>query len=191
VIQREVEKENRKTGEKKKVQTDVAVCVYIEEQTGNEVISMLRVDSLNFSEDDAFQSAAIKFFKKIKNPISEGTYPDWSRYFIPGMRFRGRVVVKQKKDKDNNVVTNYYLDIPTCRPILPSDMHPDAAATLPANNAPKTDEKALSLANAKLIVKGCANRSEAVMRLYEAKAPADIMDAFKDADEKKLIAYPI
>lgn len=191
VITREVEKENKKTREKKKVKVDSAVCVYEEEITKNEVVSILNIDSLNFSDDDTYQSAVVKFFKKIKTPLVEGVYPVWENYFLPGMRFRGRVVVKQKKDKDGNTITNYYLDIPTCRPILPSDMHPDALATLPTNNAPKTNEAALSLANAKLIVKGCASRADALCRLYEARVSEDVVDAFKAADDAKQIAYPI
>lgn len=179
----------KKDGTRATIKVDKAICDFVEESTGNIVSAFFRVDSLNFSEDESFESGVVRFFKKIKKPLAENICPIWENHFIVGMRFRGRVVIG--KDENKKPINRYFLDIPTCRPILPSDMHPDAAATLPTSNAPKTDEKALSLANAKLIVKGCANRSEAILKLYEAKVPVEILDAFKAADDAKQIVYPI
>lgn len=179
----------KKDGTRVTIKVDKAICDFAEESTGNVVTAFFRVDSLNFSEDESFESGVVRFFKKIKQPLVENVAPDWTQHFLVGMRFRGRVAIG--KDENKKPTNRYFLDVPTCRPILPSDMHPDAVATPPTNNAPKTDEKALSLANAKLIVKGCANRSEAILKLYEAKVPVDILDAFKAADDAKQIVYPI
>lgn len=178
-----------KSGIKKSIKVDTAVCEFQEKNTKNVVVAFFRVDSLNFSSDESFESGVIRFFRKIKHPLTEGVSPDWGNYFIPGMRFRSRVVVKT--DKDTKKPTGiYYLDVPTCRPLLASDTVGEDFEQ-PSTDAPKTNSTALCLANAKLIVKGCQNRSEAILKLYEAKVPNEIMDAFKAADDDKLIVYPI
>lgn len=125
-----VDKEDKITGEKRKVLVDKAICEFVEEKTKNIVVSFLKVDSLNFSDDGKFESGIVTFFKKIKKPLPiDRDVNDWTEHFITGMRFRSRVAVKTKLDNDHvHQITSYYLDIPTCRPILPSDMHPEAVS---------------------------------------------------------------
>ena len=129
------------------------------------------------------------FFKKIKKPLpADQDVNDWTEHFITGMRFRSRVVVVTKLDKDKNPVTSYYIDIPTCRPILQSDKHPEAvAATTPSQTAPEASD----LANAKLIVHGCTNRTDALQRLTDAKVSDTIITAFVKASSAGQITYPI
>lgn len=179
-------------GSIKKVTTEKAICVFEEEQTKNQVTTTFRVDSLNFSKDESYESAVIKFFKKIKTPLVEGECPVWENYFVVGMRIRGRVVVKPDVDKDNLPVVKYFLDVPTCRPILQSDMHPEASATL---NTPKTDAKPVyspsDLANALLLAKGAKTNSEAMDKLKAADATKDIVMALFNADLDGRVTYPI
>ena len=109
------------------------------------------------------------------------------------MRFRGRVAIG-KEEKEGKKVPNgkYFLDVPTCRPILPSDMHPDAAATL---NTPQTDAKAptanADLLNALILVKGSKDITEAAFKLAEAKAPHELSLAFQTAMSEGKITFPI
>lgn len=97
------------------ITVDKAIIVLEEERTKNEVLSIMRVDTLNFSQDDAFESAIIRFFRKIGHPLKKGIEPNWDDYFVVGMRFRARVVVGKDNDKKSN--GKYYLDVPTCRPV--------------------------------------------------------------------------
>jgi len=99
----------------------MAVCEFEEHGGKNIVVTMFRIDKLNFGEDEKFRSGVVKFFQKLGTPLPENKYPNWKEHFVVGMRFRGRVVVKTEKDKDGNSVMKYYLDVPTVRKLLPSD----------------------------------------------------------------------
>lgn len=182
----------RKDGSRVTVKVDKAICEFVEESTRNIVTTFFRVDSLNFSDDESFESAVVRFFKKIKAPIPENAEPEWDRHFIVGMRFRARVAI----GKDEKKVPNgkYFLDVPTCRPLLPSDKHPDAVASA-QDNAKQTSTAAGSpsalLANAKLVVHGAANMTDALQRLSDAKVPDDIIAAFVQANSKGQITYPV
>jgi hypothetical protein len=188
VIQQTKTKE--KDGIKKNIKVDTAVCEFIEKDTKNIVVAFFRVDSLNFSTEDAYESGVIRFFKKIKNPLVEGVAPDWDNYFIPGIRFRSRVVVKLGPDKLPTGV--YYLDVPTCRPLLPSDKAGEDFEKPPQTTMPpKPSPEASELANAKLIAHGCANRTDALQRLADAKIDGSIIAAFVRASNAGEITYPI
>ena len=171
-------------GADKTISVDKAICVFEEETTKNEVLSMMRVDSLNFSEDDAFESAIIRFFRKIQHPLREGIEPNWDDYFVTGMRFRGRVVMGKDQNK-KSVIGKYYLDIPTCRPLLPSDKTDGGQTSTepPSNGA--------LLANAMIIVHGCTNGYDAFQRLTDAKVKPEVVQAFLSADKAGQIKYPI
>ena len=169
-------------GVEKAINVDKAIIVFEEETTKNEVVSLMRVDSLNFSEDDAFESAIIRFFRKIGHPLVEGVEPNWDDYFVVGMRFLARVAV----GKDDKKVPNgkYYLDVPTCRP-LKGTVAP--ATTMPPKPAPEASD----LANAKFVCHGCANRADALQRLADANVNASVITAFVKASSAGLITYPI
>ena len=177
-----------KDGTEKIVKVDKAICEFEERDTKNIVIAFFRVDSLNFSEDESFESGVVRFFKKIKCPLPENTPPDWTQFFIVGMRFRARVVIK--KDQDNKPNGNYYLDVPTCRPLLPSDKAREDFGTT-NNDAPQTNASVDSLANIKIIITGCVNSTTAYQRLLEAKVPPETIQAFLAADKRGEIGYPV
>ncbi len=182
----------RKDGSRITVKVDKAICDFVEEQTKNIVTAFFRVDSLNFSEDESFESAVVRFFKKIKAPIPENAEPEWDRHFIVGMRFRGRVAI----GKDDKKVPNgkYFLDVPTCRPLLASDKHPDAVASAKENAAQTptaVGSPSVLLANAKLVVHGAANMTDALQRLADAKVTDEVIAAFVQANAKGQITYPI
>jgi hypothetical protein len=160
------------------IQVDKAICVFEEEGTKNEVLSLMRVDSLNFSEDDAFESAIIRFFRKIQHPLKEGIEPNWDEYFVVGMRFRARVACGKDGDKRPN--SKYYLDIPTCRPL--------GATQSPTPPSQKPDA---TLTNALLLAKGATNGIEAYSKLLDAKAPSDLIALFVQADKLGQVTYPI
>lgn len=168
-------------GVEKAINIDKAIIVFEEETTKNEVISLMRVDSLNFSEDDAFESAIIRFFRKIGHPLKEGIEPNWDEYFVVGMRFLARVAV----GKDDKKVPSgkYYLDVPTCRPLK--------GTTPPTTTPAKPSPDGASLANALLIVHGCANISDAIKRLSTANVTQDVMTAFLDANAAGKLTFPI
>jgi hypothetical protein len=181
-----VDKEDKNTGEKKKVLVDKAICEFVEESTKNIVVTFLKIESLNFSDEGKYESAVVTFFKKIKRPLPpDQDVEDWTQHFVLGMRFRSRVVIKQKLNKDGTRVNNYYLDIPTCRPILPSDMHPEAAATL--NN----QDAAATLANAVFLAKGAKDFHEAMAMLEKANAPKDIVMALFQAHQDGKVKFPL
>jgi hypothetical protein len=158
------------------IQVDKAICVFEEETTKNEVLSMMRVDSLNFSDDDAFESAIIRFFRKIQHPLKEGIEPNWDEYFVVGMRFRARVAMGKDQNK-KPVIGKYYLDVPTCRPI--------GATTSPSETYTAT------LANACLLAKGAKNSQDAYFKLVDAKAPSELIALFVQADKLNQIQFPI
>jgi len=183
---------DRKDGSRVTVKVDKAICEFVEEQTTNIVTAFFRVDSLNFSEDEAFESAIVRFFKKIKAPIPENAEPEWDRHFIVGMRFRGRVVVGRDDKKLPN--GKYFLDVPTCRPLLASDKHPEAVASAKENGrqtSTAAGPTSALLANAKIIVHGAANVTDALQRLSDAKVQDDVIAAFVQANAKGQITYPI
>lgn len=148
---------------------DKAICVFEEQTTKNIVMAFFKVDALNFAEEESYQSAILKFFRKIGHPVPDNTYPDWSEYFVPGMRFRSRVVVKPD--------SKYYVDVPTVRKLLPTDINP-------------VKTEAERLANAHIVVKGCVNSQDAFMRLLDAKVDSECISAFVAADKAGKITYP-
>ena len=173
----------KKDGTRVTIKVDKAICEFEEEKTNNVVTAFFRVDSLNFSEDEAFESGVVRFFKKIKAPLPENGYPDWTQHFIVGMRFRGRVALGKGADKKPN--GNYYLDVPTCRPIMESDKHPEAAAN---QSAPQTNA---TLANAKFLCKGAKSYSEAEDMLRKAAVDTPLLVALFEAHHDDKLVYPI
>lgn len=193
-----------KDGIKTTENAEKAVCDFEDTASKNIVTAFFRIDKLNFSEDESFRSAVIRFFHKIGSPLTENKEPNWEDKFIVGMRFRGRVKVKQGEDKDHKVVVRYYLDIPTVRKLLPTDFEGAAPAVTTSGTAtgtggmtfaqpapdrsPDADRK--RLLNAQIIVKGCATSNDAMMRLLDAGVGNDIIAAFVQADKNGLITYP-
>lgn len=172
------------------VNKTMAICEFEEVQTKNIVSTQFRIDKLNFGDDEKFKSGVVKFFQKLGLPLTENKPPNWKEVFVPGMRFRARVVVKVTKDKANNDVTKYYLEVATVRKLLPSDKaREDFGITSP--DAPQTDANAVSLAKAKQIVVGCADKDSAYQRLVDAKVSVEIIQAFLAADKEGQIAYHI
>jgi hypothetical protein len=167
-------------GKETPINVDKAIIVFEEETTKNEVLSLMRVDSLNFSEDDAFESAIIRFFRKIGHPLVEGVEPNWDDYFVVGMRFLARVAVGKDDKKSPN--GKYYLDVPTCRPLKAN------ATAAPTNPTQYTPE---ALANALFIAKGAKTNGEAMDKLKSANAPKDIVMALFNAELDGKITYPI
>lgn len=186
VVNQKQQKE-KKDGTKWIEDQSKAVCEFEEATTKNIVVAFFRVDKLNFSEEDAYRSAVIKFFQKIGHPLTEGVYPDWSQFFIPGMRFRARVVVGMDKTPDGKKTTNgkYYLDVPTCRKLLPSDTAGEDF------EKPKPDENGALLGNALLLTKGCKDGQEALARLKAVNATKEVTMAFFNADLEGKVTYPI
>jgi len=143
------------------------------------VKSYFRVDSLNFSEDEAFESGIVRFFKKIKAPLPETGDINWTDHFLVGMRFRGRVAVGVDDKKVPN--GKYFLDIPTCRPILPSDKSDGTTSSKPD----------ASLANALLLAKGSQTHQEAMDKLQNAGASKEVVMALFQAHLDGKVKYPI
>ena len=170
----------KKDGSRVTIQVDKAICVFEDEASHNIVTAFFRVDSLNFSEDEAFESGIVRFFKKIKAPLPEAGDIEWGNHFLVGMRFRGRVVVGKDDKKAPN--GKYFLDVPTCRPILPSDKN-DGTATTPKPDA--------SLANALLLAKGAKTHQEAMDKLQSAGAPKEIVMALFQANLDGKVTFPI
>jgi len=181
-------------GVERPISVDKAIIVFEEENTKNEVLSLMRVDSLNFSEDDAFESAIIRFFRKIQHPLKEGIEPKWDDYFVVGMRFRARVVVGKDGDKKPN--GKYYLDVPTCRPLgvitktFEQIAKEDASSqtTPPVEN---TKKPYAVLGNALFLARGAKNYQEATGMLEKANASKEVMMALLGAHMDEKIKYPI
>ena len=167
------------SGVERPISVDKAIIVFEEENTKNEVLSLMRVDSLNFSEDEAFESAIIRFFRKIQHPLKEGIEPKWDDYFIVGMRFRARVVVGKDGDKKPN--GKYYLDVPTCRPL--------GASQSPVS--PAAGDTSVLLENAMLIVHGCETAMDATNKLFERNAKTEVVQAFLAAHKAGAVKFPI
>ena len=168
-------KEDPKTKERKTIMVDKAICVFEEEQSHNIITAFFRVDSLNFSDVESFESGIIKFFKKIKAPLPENGDIDWTEHFIVGMRFRSRVAVGVDDKKVPN--GKYFLDVPTCRPILASD---------------KSDGKPdASLANALLLAKGAKDFNTAMDMLKGAGASKEVTMALFQANLDNKISFPM
>lgn len=176
----------KKDGSRITVKVDKAICDFEEKNTKNIVTAFFRVDSLNFSEDESFESGVVRFFKKIKHPLVDGVEPDWSQYFVVGMRFRGRVVV----GKDDKKVPNgrYFLDVPTCRPLLPSDKAGEDFAHEPA---PQTTVSDGTLANALLLAKGAKDFNSAMDMLKAAGASKEVAMALFNANLDNKVTFPI
>jgi len=178
---------DKKDGTRTTINVDKAICDFHDERYGNIVNAFFRVDALNFSEDESFQSAIIRFFRKIGTPLRENAVPDWENLFIVGMRFRGRVVIGKDAEKKPN--GRYYLDIPTVRPLLPSDKHPDAVAA--SATASQSPDASPALANALFIAKGAKDIGEALAMLKAANASKDVTLAFFNANLGDAVKYPI
>jgi hypothetical protein len=178
-------------GTETKIVVDKAVCEFEEKNTLNKVVSFFRVDSLNFAQspdEEQFESGVIRFFKKIKHPLVEGVVPDWDNYFIPGMRFRARVVVKSKVDKDKNVITSYFLDVPTVRPLLPSDKAGEDFAKEAESKSYTSDG---TLANALLVAKGAKDFNSAMDMLKAAGTSKEVAMALFNANLDGKVTFPI
>ena len=175
----------KKDGTHVKIDVDKAICEFEEETTHNTVLAFFRIDSLNFSEEESFESGVIRFFKKIKTPLQEGVSPEWDNYFITGMRFRGRVVIGKGQDKQPNGM--YYLDIPTCRPILLGDKYPETL------QAPQKELSipGTSIDTIKLLIKGTKDKDEGIMKLYELKQSPEVVQMFITAVRNGKITFPI
>lgn len=173
------------------INVDKAIIVFEEEGTKNEVLSLMRVDSLNFSEDDAFESAIIRFFRKIGHPLVLGTEPNWDDYFVVGMRFRARVVVGKDNDKKPN--GKYYLDVPTCRPLGVITKTFEQIAKEDAKEDVKEGAKKpyAVLGNALFLAKGAKTYQEACGMLEKANASKEVMMALLGAHMDQKINYPI
>lgn len=174
----------KKDGSRVTVSVDKAICEFEELTTKNIVTAFFRVDSLNFSEDESFQSAVVRFFRKIGSPLIEGVEPDWETKFVPGMRFRARVVVG--KDKDKKPDGKYYLDVPTCRKLPKQDTIGESFTKEP--EAAKPDA---SLANALLLAKGAKDIHDAMDKLQKAGAPKEVVMALFQADLDGKTTFPI
>jgi hypothetical protein len=167
------------------VNKTMAVCEFEEKDSKNVVVTMFRVDKLNFGEDEKFRSGVVKFFQKLGTPLPENKYPNWKEHFIVGMRFRGRVVIKTEKDKDNNTVMKYYLDVPTVRKLLPGDKVGEAFSS---DTQPKPDA---SLANALLLAKGASDFNTAMSLLQSAQASKEVTMALFQANLDGKVTFPI
>jgi hypothetical protein len=180
-----------KDGTKKEEDVEKAIVEFEEMSTGNIATSFFRVDKLNFAEDDSYRSAIIRFFYRIGHPLKEGIEPDWNNYFVIGMRFRSRVVVgvdiKEGKKVPNH---KYYIDIPTCRPLLPIDTAGESFDQ--QTQAPAQLQKPdASLANALLLAKGAKDGQEGLQKLKAANAGPELTKVFFNADLDGKINYPI
>jgi hypothetical protein len=164
----------------------MSVCEFEERDSKNIVVTLFRVDKLNYGDDEKFRSGVVKFFQKIGSPLPENKYPNWKEHFIPGMRFRGRVVVKTEKDKDDNTVMKYYLDVPTVRKLQPGDK----AGEDFAHDAPVAKPDA-SLANALLLVKGAKDFNSAMDMLKAAGASKEVTMALFQANYDGKVTFPI
>ena len=167
----------KKDGTRTTIQVDKAICVFEEEQTHNIVTAFFRVDSLNFSDTESFESGIVRFFKKIKAPLPEAGDIDWTNHFLVGMRFRSRVAIGVDDKKVPN--GKYFLDVPTCRPILPSDksdgtVKPDAA-----------------LANALLLAKGAKDFNAAMDMLKAAGSSKEVAMALFNANLDGKVTFPV
>jgi hypothetical protein len=167
----------KKDGTRTTIQVDKAICVFEEELTHNIVTAFFRVDSLNFSDTESFESGIVRFFKKIKAPLPEARDIDWTEHFLVGMRFRSRVAVGVDDKKQPN--GKYFLDVPTCRPILPSDKNDGTA---------KPDA---ALANALLLCKGAKDFNTAMDMLKAAGSSKDVAMALFNANLDGKVTFPV
>jgi hypothetical protein len=182
-----------KDGQRKTVQVEKAVCEFEEMQTHNIVLAFLRVDDLRWTDDESFEMAVMKFFRKLKHPLVEGVAPNWDDYFIPNMRFRSRVAVGKGEDKKLN--SKYFLDIPTVRPLLPSDKAgEDFARESTQQQTSPTPTTAIpnpNLANALLLAHGAKTHQEAMDMLSKAQASKEVVMALFQANLDGLLKFPI
>jgi len=182
VITRPQEKK-RKDGSTYTIQTEKAVCEFEDTATKNIITAFFRVDSINFSEDESFDSGIVRFFRKIGHPLIDGQEPKWEDYFVVGMRFRARVIVDRERDAAKKPTGKYFLDVPTCRKLLASDIEGSPSASAPNQDA--------ILANALFLAKGAKNNSEAMDKLKEAGGDKELAMALFHADLNGLVKYPI
>jgi len=170
------------------VNKTMAVCEFEERSSKNVVVTLFRIDKLNYGDDEKYRSGVVKFFQKLGTPLPENKYPNWKEHFIPGMRFRGRVVVKTETDKDNNTIMKYYLDVPTVRK-LPAG---DKAGEDFAHEAPqKPDASTANLANALLLAKGAVDFNSAMAMLKDAGSSKEVVMALFQANLDNKVTFPI
>jgi hypothetical protein len=167
----------KKDGTRTTIQVDKAICVFEEELTHNIVTAFFRVDSLNFSDTESFESGIVRFFKKIKAPLPEAGDIDWTNHFLVGMRFRSRVAVGMDDKKMPN--GKYFLDVPTCRPILPGDKNDGAV------------KPEASLANALLLAKGAKDFNTAMDMLKAAGSSKEVAMALFNANLDGKVTFPV
>jgi hypothetical protein len=186
VVHQKQEKE-KKDGTKHFEDVDMAFCDFEEKTTKNIVSARFRIDKLNYSDEDKYRSGVLNFFHKIGHDIPEHTYPDWTQYFIVGMRFRSRIKIGYDKTPTGVKVVNgrFWLDGPTCRKLLASDTAGEDFQT-PAQLKPDA-----SLANALLLAKGAKDGHEALNKLKQANATKELTMAFFNADLEGKVTYPI
>jgi hypothetical protein len=180
VITRPQEKK-RKDGTVYTIQTEKAVCEFEDTTTKNIITAFFRVDSINFSEDESFDSGIVRFFRKIGHPLVDGQEPRWEDYFVVGMRFRARVIVDRERDITKKPTGKYYLDVPTCRKLMASDM----------TEQPEPSKSDGTLLNALLLAKGAKDHNEAMDKLNAAGASKELAMALFNANLDGLVKYPI
>jgi hypothetical protein len=182
---KKIDEKKNSDGSTTTVNKTMAVCEFEEFVTKNIVTTQFRIDKVNFGTDEQYKSGVVKFFQKLGTPLTENKPPNWKECFVPGMRFRGRVVVKTMKDKDNNDVTKYYLDVPTVRKLLASDTVGESFA----QSSPTLDA-AGKVAMALSVAKGSKNAGDAFAMLI-GKVTQDVIQEFIAADKNGDIKYPI
>ncbi len=186
VIHQKQEKE-RKDGTKYHEDVDMAYCDFEEKGSKNIVTARFRIDKLNYSDEDKYRSGVITFFHKIGHDLPEHIYPDWTQYFIVGMRFRSRIKIGYDKLPAGGKIPNgrYWLDGPTCRKLLASDTAGEDFQT-PTQLKPDA-----TLPNALLLAKGAKDGHEALNKLKQANATKELTMAFFNADLEGKVTYPI
>jgi hypothetical protein len=97
------------------------------------------------------------------------------------MRFRARVIVDRERDITKKPTGKYYLDVPTCRKLMASDM----------TEQPETPEPVGTLLNALLLAKGAKDHNEAMDKLNAAGASKELAMALFNANLDGLVKYPI
>jgi hypothetical protein len=182
---KKVDETKNDDGTVKSVTKTMAVCEFEDQTHKNIVTTQFRIDKLNFGTDEKYKSGVVKFFQKLGSPLTENKTPDWKDHFVPGMRFRGRVVVKTMKDKDNKDVTKYYLDVPTVRKLMASDTAGESFAQ------PTAQKPDASLANALFLAKGAKDFHEAMAMLEKANASKEVTMALFQANLDNAVHFPL
>lgn len=133
---------------------------------------------LNFNESYFEKSNLVKFLISASGrPLLPGIPVKLGDFLSIGMRIRA--MVQARIDSKTGAPSGYYDFI--------------TASVKPANAPvqPLGLTHGAQLQNALLICKGCSNAGDAAFRLAEARASADVVEVFKDANAKGLVKYPI